>query len=72
VCVCVCVFASVFVFVCARQVWDHSKAAEGLWASIEPPADINEIEIFPQSGLMIMATEQVLALACATSLVIVC
>lgn len=40
------------------KIWDHTKASEGLFASIEPPADINEINIFPHSGLMVMATEQ--------------
>jgi len=42
------------------KVWDTSAmhGGDGLFASIEPPADINEACVCPNSGLIMFATEQ--------------
>eukprot|EP00281_Chroomonas_sp_CCMP1168_P018798 CAMPEP_0206228282 /NCGR_PEP_ID=MMETSP0047_2-20121206/9088_1 /ASSEMBLY_ACC=CAM_ASM_000192 /TAXON_ID=195065 /ORGANISM="Chroomonas mesostigmatica_cf, Strain CCMP1168" /LENGTH=577 /DNA_ID=CAMNT_0053651519 /DNA_START=41 /DNA_END=1771 /DNA_ORIENTATION=+ len=44
------------------KVWDVSEGASAerreMFASVEPPADINEITVSPASGLVLMACEQ--------------
>eukprot|EP00960_Hanusia_phi_P056273 763211-Hanusia_phi.AAC.2 len=40
------------------KVWEGGRRDGQLYASIEPPADINEVCLCPQSGLLMFATEQ--------------
>ncbi|EKX53283.1 hypothetical protein GUITHDRAFT_64390, partial [Guillardia theta CCMP2712] len=40
------------------KVWEGGKRDGQLYASIEPPADINEVCLCPDSGLLMFATEQ--------------
>jgi ribosome biogenesis protein ENP2 len=39
------------------KIWEREQSGK-IYASIEPPADINDVCLIPQSGLFLIATEQ--------------
>ncbi len=41
------------------KIWDLENSSENsVWASVEPPTDINDVLLVPNSGLILMALEQ--------------